>query len=154
MESSKPVLACQGERLALTCSGTARSQQWNVFHGNETAHNHVVAILLPNTVHPQEITVNQVLFRFSITSVSPLMSTVIIDNVTSNANGVRLVCTHSAGMSTSRTINVVASNGSLYLTMIACFVILFVHLDAHSNCFNSVYRGEGELWCQQYYSHP
>ena len=110
--SSKSVVVCQGDRLALACTGTAGAQQWNVFSGNETGHNHVVAVLSLNTVHPPELTVNQVLFHFSITSTSPLTSTVVIDNVTTVANGIRLVCTHSAGMSTSQTINVV-TNGKI-----------------------------------------
>ena len=137
---AKSVLVCQGDRLELTCSGTGNSQQWTVYPDDGTAQNFVVGILSPTRVDPPELTVNQVLFHFSINSTSPLTSTVVIDNVTADANGIRLVCTHSAGMRTSQTINVVTNGNNM---LINCFVVcvymmaIFVHLDAHSNSFNS-----------------
>ena len=103
---------CEGDRLELTCSGTANSQQWHVFAVNESLTGREVNILPTNTVQPSEITVNRVPFHFFISSTSPLTSTAVIDNVIADANGTRLICRHSIGMSTTQTINVV-TNGKV-----------------------------------------
>ena len=105
--SSKSALVCERDQLTLTCSSTVDAQEWTVFYGEEYTPDGRVTILPPNTVQPPELTVNQVQLRFSITSTSPLVSTVVIDNVTANADGIRLEC-----MSMSHTINVV-TNGKM-----------------------------------------
>ena len=53
------------------------------------------------------LTESQTMFQFLRTSVSPLMSVMIIDNVAVDLNGTRVECTYGGSVMSTTTINVI-----------------------------------------------
>ena len=100
------MFVCQGEQLSVTCSTDGDAMQWTVVPAEAPAGSGFSAIVTPSDVSPSHLEINGGDLRFTRTSTSPLVSVVLIDNVTSSLNGARLNCTHSEGM-TSTVINVI-----------------------------------------------
>ena len=84
------MFVCQGEQLIVTCSTDGDYIQWTIVPAGA----------------PEGSEINEADLRFTRTSTSPLVSVVLIDNVTFSLNGARLNCSRSEGM-TSTVINVI-----------------------------------------------
>ena len=111
---------CPGEQLNLTCQATPGVTliQWD--------------LNLPNSSDPESrfissggsaessvstFTLGQTVFHFSRTSTSPLASLIIIDNMTTSLNGIRVECTYNGSVMSATNINVIG-NGMIYYKII------------------------------------
>ena len=100
---------CPGEELTLTCSSNGSALQWNVLVQSPDQQNSntgfdVFVLQSRNSVSPPEVIMNQTYFHFSITSLRPLVSMMMV-NDTTYLNGTRVTCQSSNG-TTIRTIYV------------------------------------------------
>ena len=112
------MFVCLGDQLRLTCSTNDSALQWNLFppgHGVDDSNFNVIVSVgsSSGTVSPSEHVLNNNSFRFSITSLSPLESLMLVDNVSANVNGTRVGC-QSSSNGESITNIVIIENGNRY----------------------------------------
>ena len=104
---------CQGEELTLTCASNGSALQWNVLVQSPDQQNSitgfdVIVFQSSNSVSPSRVIMNQTYFHFSITSLHPLVSMMMV-NDTTYLNGTRVTCQSSNG--TTITTIYVTRNG-------------------------------------------
>ena len=104
---------CQGEELTLTCASKGSALQWNVLvqspdQQNSNAGFDIIVFQSGNSVSPPRVIMSQTNFSFSITSLRPLVSMMIV-NDTTYLNGTRVTCQSSNG--TTITTIYVTRNG-------------------------------------------
>ena len=103
---------CPGEQVTVTCSTNGSFIQWTVIpSGADLGTGFTTVIYDLRDVSTSHLKVDQTDFQFSKTSISPLESLVVIDNVTFSLNGATLNCTHTGGM-TSTVINVIGNGNN------------------------------------------
>ena len=105
---------CSGDQLNLTChpAPSATLLQWNVTILGRSPELRFISST-GNADSVQALTVGQTIFQFLriSTSPEPLVSTMIIDNVSTSLNGTRVECSYG-GRVMSTYINVIG-NGML-----------------------------------------
>ena len=112
--------------FSLTCSTNGTNIEWliNLPDSNATESRKSVfvsrSLMLPI---PPELSVNNTHFQFSKSSNSPLTSTMLIDNVSSDVDGATVNCVHQGG-TTSTLIRVI--KGIVLLTSIARKYIIYI----------------------------
>lgn len=104
----KVASVCLGGQLTLICDTLMSNEtliEWNVVFPDYLETRFISS--LGNTGSVAPLTVDQTMFQFLRTSVSPLISTMIIDNVTVNMDGTRIDCSYGGRLITSNIINVI-----------------------------------------------
>ena len=104
---------CPGEELTLTCASNGSALRWNVPVQSNDQQNSitgfdVIVFQSSNSVSPPQVIMNQTNFHFSITSLRPLVSMMMV-NDTTYLNGTRVTCQSSNG--TTITTIYVTRNG-------------------------------------------
>ena len=104
---------CPDEEFTLTCASNGSALQWNVLvqspdQQNSNAGFGVIVLQSSNSVSPPQVIMNQTNFHFSITSLRPLVSMMMV-NDTTYLNGTRVTCQSSNG--TTITTIYVTRNG-------------------------------------------
>ena len=104
---------CPGEELTLTCASNGSALRWNVLvqspdQQNSNAGFDVIVLQSSNIVSPPRVIMSQTNFSFSITSLRPLVSMMMV-NDTTYLNGTRVTCQSSNG--TTITTIYVTRNG-------------------------------------------
>ena len=94
--SSDSAFVCLGDQLRLTCSTNDSALQWTLIPPGVDDSGFNVIVLGPDGVSPSELVQNDNTFHFSITSLSPLESLMLVDNVSANVNGTRVDCRSSS----------------------------------------------------------
>ena len=108
--STRSVTVCPGELLTVTCTTNGSFIQWTAAPAGAAQGSGFNSIVYKTRdVSTPYISINGTDFVVARNSTSPLVSVVLIDNVTSSLNGATLNCTHSDGM-TSTVINVIGNS--------------------------------------------
>ena len=104
------VSVCPGGKLNLTCNTMSDQTilRWNLTFPHHPGYQ-LRDILTVGSAAP--LTVDQTMFQFLRTSVSPLMSTMVIDNVSAVFNETRVECLYGHQVMTTTIINVIPGNG-------------------------------------------
>ena len=92
---------CPGEELTLTCASNGSALQWKVLVQSPDQQNNntgfdVFVLQSSNSVSPPQVIMNQTYFQFSITSLRPLVSMMMV-NDTTYLNGTTVTCQSSNG---------------------------------------------------------
>ena len=105
---------CSGGQLNLTCLTAPNKTllQWSINIPGRPASE--LRFISSDTVSVTPLTVGQTVFQFLRTSTSPLMSLMVIDNVSADVNGTRVDCS-SGGRVVSTDIIKVIGNGEYLL---------------------------------------
>ena len=134
---------CSGDQLNLTCHATPNESllQWSVTISGRSVPEirFISSSSSANSVNP--LTVGQTMFQILRTSTSPapLVSTVVIDNVSSDVNGTRVECSYVDGRVVSTDIIKVIVNGMFDLVYVALSAIVswkWLHRchSSHASC--------------------
>ena len=98
---------CQGEELTLTCASNGSVLRWNVLvqspdHDQQNSNTgfYVIVFQSSNSVSAPLVIMSQTNFSFSITSLRPLVSMMMV-NDTTYLNGTRVTCQSSNGTTIS-----------------------------------------------------
>ena len=101
---------CPAGQLNLTCNTRTMSDQtilrWNMTFPHRPGYE-IRDILTSGSATP--LTINQTMFQFFRTSVSPLISTIVIDNVSAVFNGTRVECFYGGRVMITIIINVIGN---------------------------------------------
>ena len=71
---------------------------WNMIFPNSPGYERRVLFSTGSADSASPLTVNQMMFQFLRTSISPLMSTMVIENMNFVLNGTRMECTYGGGV--------------------------------------------------------
>ena len=98
---------CPGGQLNQTCHTTSGVTllAWNITLQHRYEQRFISSMGSADSAAP--LTEGQTMFQFLRTSVSPLISTIMIDNVTAALNGTRVECYYSGRVMSTTIINVV-----------------------------------------------
>ena len=126
---------CEGDSISLTCSTVNGTNIiWTATFPDDCNDSITSAfvsrsLVVPNP--PEEVICNSHL-HFSKSSNSPLTSTILIENVTSAVNGVRVNCRHEDGNS-SIVLHVVKGT-SVGVTVIDAHIIIMLYRCSRCCC--------------------
>ena len=122
------VSVCSGDQLNLTCHVTPNETllQWSVTIPGRSVSELRFISSGGNTVSVAPLIVGQTVFQFLRTSTSPLVSTIVIDNVSSSLNGTRVECSYLDGRVVSTDIINVIGNGMFDIV----YAIILCHVSA------------------------
>ena len=100
--------ACSGDQFTLTCHTTSNVTllEWTLTIPGRPAPDTRFLSSSGSTASGTPLIVGQTVFQFLRTSVSPLTSTMVINNVSTSLNGTRLDCSYGGVMETT-IINVI-----------------------------------------------
>ena len=111
--STAVVSVCPGGQLNLTCNTmsdqTHTALIWNMTFPHRPGYEQRLILAGGSADSASPFTVGQTEFQFLRTSVSPLMSTMVIDNVSSILNGTRVSCSYGGGVMSTDIINVIGN---------------------------------------------
>ena len=127
--SSEISLVCPGDQLVLTCGFNGTGVQWDVTYPNMSTGVGIQFISESGRDVLDPIVANGVVYRFSRTSISPLVSVLQIDNVNANINGTRIECynNYRNEMLLTTVINVVENGEFRRLTIfLAVFIVNYL----------------------------
>ena len=100
---------CPGGRLNLTCNTMSdqTSLIWNMSFPHRPGYERrfILAGGIADSASP--LNVSQTMFQFLRTSVSPLISVMVIDNVDTTLNGTRVECSYGGGVMSTNIINII-----------------------------------------------
>ena len=82
---------------------------WNMIFPNHPGYERRILFSTGSADSASPLTVNQTMFQFLRTSVSPLMSTMVIENMNIVLNGTRVECTYGGGVMSKGIINVIGN---------------------------------------------
>ena len=120
---------CPGGQLNLTCNTMSDQTAllWNMTFPHHPGYEQrlILAGGIADSASP--FIVGQTVFQFLRTSVSPLMSLMVIDNVSSILNGTRVDCSYGGGVMSTDIINVIG-NG-IYVFSIPVYVTALSKLE-------------------------
>ena len=124
---SAEVSVCPGGQLNLTCNTMSdqTSLTWNLTFPHRPGYERrlILAGVISDSASP--LTVSQTVFKFLRTSVSPLISVMVIDNMSAILNGTRVECSYGGAVMSTNIINVI---GSGMLIILQCRVLgLYVY---------------------------
>ena len=107
---------CPGKRINLTCQATLNEilLQWSLTIPGRSVPELRFISSLGSAQSVTPLTVGQTVFQFFRTSTSPLISRMIINNVTVKLNGTRVDYSYAGSIMSTTTINVI-SNGMCYI---------------------------------------
>ena len=100
-------LGCRYDQLRLTCSTNDSVLTWTVFPPGVDDSGFDVIVLGSGSVSPSEMVLNDNTFHSSITSLSPLKSLMLVDNVSANVNGTRVGCQSPSNGQSITNINII-----------------------------------------------
>ena len=111
------VSACHGDQLTLTCHTTPNMTllQWTLTIPDRPAPDIRFLSSSGSTQNVLPLIVGQTVFQFLRISISPLISTMVINNVSTNVNGTRVECSYSGEVMETTTINVIGNGTSKIL---------------------------------------
>ena len=106
---SAMVSVCPNGQLNLTCTTTSDESilMWNITFPHRPGHERRAVFSIGSAESASPLTVNQTRFQFLRTSVSPLISTMVIDNMSTILNGTRVECSYGGGMKETTILNVI-----------------------------------------------
>ena len=113
MSQSPVSYTCEGGNFSLDCSTNGTNLVWAAVTDDNSDMRLSTFISRNLTMHtPPDVTVSNTRFLFSKSSNSPLTSTMLVENVTSDVDGVRVECEHQGGIesTTIRVIKCVTNN--------------------------------------------
>ena len=102
---------CSGDQLNLTCHATPSETpiRWNLTIPSRSNSVPELRFLSSdgNTASVTSLIIEQTVFQFLRTSTSPLISLMVIDNVSSDVNGTRVECSYGGRVVSTDIINVI-----------------------------------------------
>ena len=103
---------CSGDQLNLTCIPAPNETllQWSLTIPGRPATELRFISSTGDTDSVQALTVGQTLFQFLRISTSPLVSTMIIDNVSASLNETRVECSYGGSVMSTYIINVIGNS--------------------------------------------
>ena len=106
---------CSDDQLNLTCHTmpTVALLQWTLTIPDRSAPDIRFLSSSGSTVSVTPLIVSQTVFQFIRTSVSPLTSTMVINNVSTSLNGTRVECSYSGEVMETTIINVIGNGMSI-----------------------------------------
>ena len=115
IKTLKCSIVCQGGRFMTSCSTNTMSHRWTIVEANQTGSHRMVGVFqeAPYPSPNRTTTKDGVTFQFSKISSSPLVSTMLVENVTSNANETGVYCDDGSTNITAITFNVITSGKSV-----------------------------------------
>ena len=112
MESLEPrALTCPEDQVILICHTNLTLLKWSIIIADRLMPEERFISSTGSAESQAPLIINYTEFQFLRTSTSPLMSTVLIDNVTAYLNGTRVECT---GRDTTSTTVIVIGNGNVH----------------------------------------
>ena len=127
----KAVSMCPGEQLNLTCLTTpgVTLLRWDLHFSDRSApETRFILSGGSDESAASTSTLGQTVFRFSRTSVSPLASLIIIDNVSDSVNGTRVECSVAwpggGSVLSTTTINVFGNRMLFIYIIYVCMLLL------------------------------
>ena len=104
---------CSGDQLTLTCHTMPNVTllRWTLTIPDRPAPD-IRFLSVGSTASMMPLIVRQTVFQFLRTSVSPLISTMVINNVSTSLNGTRVECSYGGVMETT-IINVIRNGKSI-----------------------------------------
>ena len=122
------VSVCPSGQLNLTCNTTEQQLTWSITVSHRPGDERRLILAGGGADSALPLTVSQTMFQFLRTSVSPLISIMVIDNVNTILNGTRVECLYGDGVMSTDIINVIGSGTSLMKAIIiACLRMYDVH---------------------------
>ena len=102
---------CSGDQLILTChtTPTVTLLEWTLTIPGRSLPDIRFLSSSGSTASVSPLTVGQTMFQFLRTSVSPLISTTVINNVNMSLNGTRVECSYSGEVMETTIINVIGN---------------------------------------------
>ena len=104
---------CSGDQLTLTCHTNVTLLEWILTIPDRPAPDIRFLSSSGNTVSVTPLIVSQTVFQFIRTSVSPLISTMVINNVSTSLNGTRVECSYGGEVMETTIINVIGNGMSI-----------------------------------------
>ena len=116
----KVVTVCHGDQLTLTCHTTPNVTllEWTLTIPDCPGPDNRFISSSGSTVSVTPLIVGQTVFQFLRTSVLPLTSTLVINNVSMNVNGTRVECSYGGEVVETTIINVIGNGTSKILVRI------------------------------------
>ena len=113
--SMSVVSVCPGGQQTLTCHTNMTVLIWSVTLPNFQQPEMRFIDSLGSADSQATFTINHTVFQFLRTSVSPLISTVVIDNVATTLNGTRVDCLYG-GTTSTMFISVIRNGKNVLIT--------------------------------------
>ena len=109
---------CPGGQLNLTCNTMSDQTAllWNMTFPHRPGYEQRLILAGDIADSASPFTVGQTVFQFLRTSISPLMSLMVIDNVSSILNGTRVDCSYGGGVMSTDIINVIGNGIYVFST--------------------------------------
>ena len=85
---------------------------WNITLPNHRGYEQRAFFSTGSAESALPLTVNQTRFQFFRTSASPLISTMVIDNMSTILNGTRVKCSYGGGMKETTILNVIGNGNN------------------------------------------
>ena len=127
MSSTMQALSvCPGGQINLTCQATPNGTllQWNLTILGRSQPELRFISSDGNTASVSPLIAGQTVFQFFRTSTSPLISVMIIDNVSTSLNGTRVECSYGGGVMETTVINVIR-NGTYLSSITLCYINIY-----------------------------
>ena len=105
---------CSGDQLTLTCHTMPNVTLlgWTLTIPDHPAPD-IRFLSVGSTVSIMPLIVRQTVFQFLRTSVSPLISTMVMNNVSTSLNGTRVECSYGGGVMETTIINIIENGKSI-----------------------------------------